>query len=1428
MQRPNQPHGRPGGSDPGSNSNQTQNQYQAQIRMQAMMYQRTQMQSTGYTVQQGYYTQGRGSYPQGRGNYGQARNTYTQGRGVYAAGRYPMMMPQNYYYNPVMIAGRGIGRGRGKVGGMGRMPGVMGMPGFAGMNPNMSPEQLQKQIAAMDKKIAEMKRQMMQTNANQSTKTTAQIQPKTQPNQTPYQPTPASSGIIAKAVPPSVHTKPQMGQAEAPEDKNVSSDVSPTAGEFFQDITSHLESAYGFKKNKPKPKPVEAVGGIPFGAEGMSTTSGQSSNNNSAIQTPRLSAQAAPGMSGVMRPGAMGNMMYNPYMMYGMGMPPQAQAPSGADIEGFLGALPKPSTPGTQQAPKAKVPIPQPKDATDIAMPSIMGFGPPSSSSNEPSPKAKPVVQTQAQHIEKGEKEDEEWGNFEDNDDFGGGGEVEGGGKGEGEAGGGEEKWDTHWEEEAEKDTVTQSPSLPETNKTVEPTKSKVEKQVASELEGGGLSGGLGEMSPNIIGMGSTEGNEIPEDMLAIMGLGEEVTPELPSKPSTILTPSNSNLNANPPKASVEKQKEDDWGGGGDEFEADFGEEAKEDPSAAAEQEAWASFADDETKIKAKTTEKLNVSISPAEPKPSNISGSVSLFDILKGGSTEKVMQPTVMSNVFFGEPEVKLPSQKEAIDSFFSEPKPKPAPEPTEPTEPAEPSPPPSKPSEPSPPPKKPTEPKENTQDDDDWGNDEWADENDTPINGPNTAEVTGMEDDDDNWGFEEEEKAKSNDVPAMSPQTSDPTAKPKEVPPMSSPTPNHTDAEANWGFNDQGDKHGESTGDGTEEEWGFGGGGEEKSGGDEKVEGEKETERKPSEDSSKWGFADAKEGDEKSGIDLGEFGGNFMKKFGDFEGGDIKYEEEKLDSSIPAPSPEPLASPPHLEDSNDVNVNDPDVEYEAGMPVRLTGARTPLEGESTVSVSRTIQTGLFDDLIGEEEKDTPLNAVEMVPPGLKKQNSERMQKLLRLSERDEDENEEIEEKMKSGKLEGSSSMSTNLNSPYGHAAGGLDAFFTTKSLQPKSNDVSVSEPAADEVEEDEGITFGAIDVEDTAASPEEALRMLVRQQRFKEALAVTAHLERKAEVKRLSRQAKAEVANADEDEEEEALDRALSLRKQARTLAKELKAELTGQAGKDWHVPYKTQVKYQESNQDRYEDLKAYAQVAGKGSEFDLRFPNKPDAGDGTDRKRLEAAAASMDEIRQFLQENGVLLRPSSQPPLDRWAITAEFALRNIKDSESFVDKLHTSLSAVTDVNENSADMTVLQKAMAPAVSYIKGICEIGRVMARLDASIQLYTRGISKRGTLRTRKALEDMNPHWDSVASKIESIQKLGFLKEVNIDRKDGIEGLREHFKKGKLCCEFCCLPLSGTPGETNNPNLLLSQLVVKLEDGSLNHATCCNLWTRCCL
>eukprot|EP00954_Amorphochlora_amoebiformis_P009936 777889-Amorphochlora_amoeboformis.AAC.1 len=62
-------------------------------------------------------------------------------------------MPQNYYYNPVMIAGRGIGRGRGKVGGMGRMPGVMGMPGFAGMNPNMSPEQLQKQIAAMDKKI---------------------------------------------------------------------------------------------------------------------------------------------------------------------------------------------------------------------------------------------------------------------------------------------------------------------------------------------------------------------------------------------------------------------------------------------------------------------------------------------------------------------------------------------------------------------------------------------------------------------------------------------------------------------------------------------------------------------------------------------------------------------------------------------------------------------------------------------------------------------------------------------------------------------------------------------------------------------------------------------------------------------------------------------------------------------------------------------------------------------------------------------------------------------------------------------------------------------------------------------------------------------------------------------------------------------------
>jgi len=391
-------------------------------------------------------------------------------------------------------------------------------------------------------------------------------------------------------------------------------------------------------------------------------------------------------------------------------------------------------------------------------------------------------------------------------------------------------------------------------------------------------------------------------------------------------------------------------------------------------------------------------------------------------------------------------------------------------------------------------------------------------------------------------------------------------------------------------------------------------------------------------------------------------------------------------------------------------------------------------------------------------------------------------------------------------------------------------------------------EEEEQEDVKLLEIPMENTADTVEDALPMLIRQQRLREALAVVRYINRKREVRNLKRQAKMEITEADSDDEDAAFSRAKSIRKKAKEIEKELSLQAVTSTSSSWKLPFRYHWQYADSNQDRYEDFLAYAEAFHKGKEFKMAFPSKPDVGKGGDSNfanetKIEEALEAMEAMRAYLQDVGALLRPAVALPLDNWGLTVDFALNTIRDCTKFTKSLRKNLALlqkllVSDDDNDSSATTPrrrleMAKSITPGATFVKGSMEIARVMTRLSTAEKIYT--LTKRSTWKIRRSMPEIITCLKEIKENVSAIKEFGYLSDIQMNCEVELEAIRNMVRNGaKCCCNFCGLPIDNNDdfstmlGDSVRIQISTTGGIHGDERWQYYHRTCRNLETRCCL
>jgi len=896
-----------------------------------------------------------------------------------------------------------------------------------------------------------------------------------------------------------------------------------------------------------------------------------------------------------------------------------------------------------------------------------------------------------------------------------------------------------------------------------------------------------------------------------------------------------------------------DASGGGNGFKAGAGRGGAEDAN-------WDTFSDEgngdpgQQTTSMQNSDKAEVKASPNDGPVPTAGGVGGFFDMLGGGGAGAAAahdaEARAMPSIFFGEPEVKIPKTKVLVDEFFGG-----IPQKKEPEAKAEVSGP-------------------ATNDDDEFEA-EWGDGADMDGSG---GEIKGQQEEDKEewaeWGDDAgdgADGAKSSEGHVDAKEKGESVIAKEASSHFDSGPPENTnglletkaadhgaEGEEDWGefpeHDDekdaetmQRDTSGKNAGDEfeanfEEEEWGDSSNGNiitDANSGAEKARAKASMgQQSDPNNSGQEEFEEEKKGG--GGVDLGIFGGDFIEKFGGNVGGEkIRFKAEttssvsnvdKSSSHVGSESPEVVSSS-NLEGDMDKHKQEDEDEDNQEMAQEAEADET--EGP------RKIMTGLFDDLYGKEDASTDIKAPEMF-------NTVSLdQRLKRLEEEEAEEKAKQAEDMKgSGALRGDPVGLESIegdgrpyfDAPVGIGGGAADRKATIDDLffgggnsfdasrPSKSRNQSTAESEQGDIEGDEqdepDLKLAEIPREGTADTAEDALPMLIRQQRLREALSVAKLIEKKLEVRKLKRQAKMEITEADSDDEE-AFNRAKAIRKKAKDIEKTIASSLLP----EWKLPYRTHRQYALSNQDRYEDLSAYAEAAGKGSEFEMAFPSKPDAGDGKDTKKLAEALEAMEAMRAFLQDAGGLLRPNVAPPTENWGLTVDFGLNTLRDCSKFTNSLQKALEALKNLADADIRKPEMLKAVKPGETYVKGVTEIARVMVRLQTASSIYT--LPKRSTAKVRRAGKGVNEGWKEIAACVSSIKAMGFFNEVNAECSLNAEAIRSRILDGAECCHFCCLPIDES-AKLADANVPLHEVRICTKDKGLYHLTCRNLETRCCL
>ena len=930
----------------------------------------------------------------------------------------------------------------------------------------------------------------------------------------------------------------------------------------------------------------------------------------------------------------------------------------------------------------------------------------------------------------------------------------------------------------------------------------------------------------------SGSGPDIPPEMLEMMGLASDG-----GDAATAAGPVASQQS----RAKTNEADDDDWG--------DFGDDgASMNPAptpavasipadVSGEDDDWGDFDDDGPAAAPQPKKSMKKTTQSAEKKKKSNKpkgGLVGLMDLFSTAGPAAAAKPKKPSdNVFFGEAEAHpkaaaAPSKKRDISAFFG------AASPLKSKLPAA------------------TPPAATAATDDDWG--DFDDDNSAGIAADGTISAASAgkttdttvrgEDGDDDWGdFDDDQDASGGKPDAVVESVESETVKPETV---------GSGAEAgggadgdDWGAFDEADKTDE-----TKKKSGEGNG--EASGDEAEIrmaaamsqnfddtdsDDEIPTDGKiaPEGDAEKDAEKDAEEKDD--GIDLGEFGQAFLSKMGAIQGANISFTPEQPAEKPPQPQEKAAGG---------------EQEGEAASPSKpaedpTSDGRSPADARETslspAPAADAYPVGLFDDMLGTE-------AMEVDPSEMPRASHlrERTRSLMSIHLDDTDAlapadgTPAAEKKSESPKNSNNNNSAVQLDaflsspqpqtsSPTRKGSIGIDILFAetlgAASPAPVTAGDSKGIPGLDAVGDEDPyeIQLSAIPAgEETAPDLIEALAMLLRQQRLRDAVQVRRYLDRKSQATALKRQASADSEPGQDDAE--AAGRAAELQSQAKAIEDEL-SETDVQA---WMAPFRTPEEYKMSKQERYNDLLAYARASNCAEEFEEKFKNSAIGPghqlDPSDTKGILAALEAHSEARDFVAKTGILLYPPIPPRVDKWVRASKFVLRNVLECRDFIESITPAIDALASLEDGKeAAVKEMHATVAPAVRYLGGLSEMVRVASRVDAAIETYRLGRAGGGVAKTNCA--SAVAAWEDFLKQNFGDRGLmkSFFDSVDVDAQVDAEKIKkraQNLGQGAVC-QFCCLPLDAEGGQSDGIRTAVAE-----RDGCLYHATCLNLQARCCV